>query len=154
MIDAFEATSGAPKDMDASNAGPFNSTSLPKDIGDYLNLVAELEIGASQGVWPGRPPRFRGTRSEGMDYVIVTDADGSHHATNGMVAMSVLPEHAEPNSVLSQARLFKRVAMRNAMTPAVQVTTWLVGDIDGVKCYVKQDRLRLHIVLTRQDLYP
>ena len=28
-----------------------------------------------------------------MDYVIVTDADGSHHATNGMFAMSVLPEH-------------------------------------------------------------
>ena len=40
------------------------------------------------------------------------------------------------------------------MTPAVQVTTWLVGDIDGVKCYVKQDGLRLHIVLTKQDLYP
>jgi hypothetical protein len=50
-VDAFSFTSGAPKDMDAANAGPFNSTSLPKDIGDYLNLVAELEIGASQGIW-------------------------------------------------------------------------------------------------------
>jgi hypothetical protein len=53
MLDAFGATVGAPKDMDAANAGPFNSTGLPKDIGDYLNLVAELEIGATQGVWPG-----------------------------------------------------------------------------------------------------
>jgi hypothetical protein len=53
MVDAFGATVGAPQDMDATNAGPFNSTGLPKDIGDYLNLVAELEIGASQGVWPG-----------------------------------------------------------------------------------------------------
>ena len=28
MIDAFGATVGAPKDMDAANAGPFNSTGL------------------------------------------------------------------------------------------------------------------------------
>ena len=58
MIDAFGATVGAPKDMDAANAGPFNSTGLPKDIADYLHLVAELEIGASQGVWPGETATF------------------------------------------------------------------------------------------------
>lgn len=58
MIDAFGATVGAPKDMDSANAGPFNSTGLPKDIGDYLHLVAELEIGASQGVWPGETATF------------------------------------------------------------------------------------------------
>jgi hypothetical protein len=59
-IDAFTYTSGAPKDMDAANPGPFTPTSggtpagsVPKEIGDFLNLVAELEIGASQGVWPG-----------------------------------------------------------------------------------------------------
>jgi hypothetical protein len=89
-----------------------------------------------------------------MDYMIVTDPDGSHHATNGMVGMSVLPELAQPNSSLSQARLFKRCAMKNAMTPAVHMTTWLVGEIDGVRCYVKQDGVQLHIVMTRQDLYP
>lgn len=89
-----------------------------------------------------------------MDYVIVTDPDGSHHATNGAVSMSVLPERAQPNSALSQAKLFKRCAMKNAMTPAMQLTTWLVGELDGVKCYVKEDGLRLHIIVTRQELYP
>jgi hypothetical protein len=60
--DAFTYTSGAPKDMDSANAGPFTPTSggtpagsVPKEIGDFLNLVAELEVGASQGVWPGEP---------------------------------------------------------------------------------------------------
>jgi hypothetical protein len=58
MIDAFGATSGSPKDMDAANTGPFLSGGLPKDIGDYLHLVAELEIGASQGIWPGETATF------------------------------------------------------------------------------------------------
>jgi hypothetical protein len=58
MIDAFGATAGAPKDLDAVNAGPFNSAGLPKNIGDFLNLVAELEIGSTQGVWPGETGTF------------------------------------------------------------------------------------------------
>lgn len=50
MVDAFGLVSGSPGDMDATNAGPFDSTGLPKDIGDYLNLVMEVETTASQGV--------------------------------------------------------------------------------------------------------
>lgn len=53
MADFFALTSGSPGDMDATNTGPFDATGLPKDIGDYLNLVAELETTASQGIWPG-----------------------------------------------------------------------------------------------------
>jgi len=49
MADAFGLTSGSPGDMDGNNAGPFDSTSLPKDIGDYLELVMEVETTASQG---------------------------------------------------------------------------------------------------------
>ena len=89
-----------------------------------------------------------------MSFAIVTDPDGSHHASNGVVGMSVLPERAHPNCFASSAKLFKRCAMRNAMTPQVHVTEWLVGELDGVRCYVRQDGLRLNIVLTRQDLYP
>ena len=53
MLDMFGFTSGAPKDMDAANAGPFDSTGVPKDIGDFLNLVFEVEPTSSQGVAPG-----------------------------------------------------------------------------------------------------
>lgn len=50
MVDWFGATSGSPADMDATNTGPFDSTGVPKDIGDFLNLVMEVEATASQGV--------------------------------------------------------------------------------------------------------
>lgn len=58
MLDWFGFTSGSPKDLDSANTGPFDDTSVPKDIGDYLNLVAELETTASQGVWPGETATF------------------------------------------------------------------------------------------------
>lgn len=50
MTNLFSATSGSPIDMDATNTGPFDSSSLPKYIGDYLVLVAEVEIGTTQGL--------------------------------------------------------------------------------------------------------
>lgn len=46
MADLFGATSGTPIDMDATNTGPFTGTG---DIGDYLNMVMEVETGATQG---------------------------------------------------------------------------------------------------------
>ena len=50
MTNAFTYTSVAPLDMDDLNTGPFDSTSLPKHIGNYLVQVLEIEIGATQGV--------------------------------------------------------------------------------------------------------
>ena len=50
MVNAFSYTSGSPLDMDDLNTGPFDSTGLPKDFGNYLISVMEVEIGASQGV--------------------------------------------------------------------------------------------------------
>lgn len=52
MTNFFTLTSGAPGDIDAINTGPFDSSGLPKDIGDYVNLVMEVETTASQGVTP------------------------------------------------------------------------------------------------------
>jgi hypothetical protein len=91
-----------------------------------------------------------------MDYLIITDPDGSHHATNGRIGMSVLPDKLTPNLFRpGQAKLFKRCAYKNAMTPAVEQVTWLVGELDGVKCYVKYEPSgMLHIVMTRQEMYP
>lgn len=45
--DAFGYTSGSPLSL---GAGPYDSTGLPKDIGSYLCLVAEVEIGAAAGL--------------------------------------------------------------------------------------------------------
>ena len=50
MADMFGFTSGSPLDMDDLNAGPFDATGVPKDIGNYLVLVMEVEIGTTQGV--------------------------------------------------------------------------------------------------------
>ena len=50
FVNAFGYTSGAPLDIDAINTGPFDSTGVPKDIGDYVIAVMEVETGASQGV--------------------------------------------------------------------------------------------------------
>ena len=41
--------------MDDLNTGPFDSSSLPKDFGNYLVAVMEIEIGASQGVKASEP---------------------------------------------------------------------------------------------------
>lgn len=46
MTDFFTSSSGSPIDMDGVNTGPFTATG---DIGDYLNLVMEIEPTASPG---------------------------------------------------------------------------------------------------------
>lgn len=50
FVDAFTYTSGSPLDIDALNTGPFDSTGVPKAIGDYCYLCMEVETTASQGV--------------------------------------------------------------------------------------------------------
>lgn len=50
MTNAFTYTSGAPLNVSAINTGPYNSTGLPKDIGDYLISVLQVTTAASQGV--------------------------------------------------------------------------------------------------------
>lgn len=58
MTNAFNYTSGAPLDMDDLNTGPFDSSGLPKDIGNYLVAVMEVETTASQGVKPAESISF------------------------------------------------------------------------------------------------
>lgn len=50
FINAFLYTSISPLDLNSINSGPFDNSSLPKDVGDYLIAVAEVEPTASQGV--------------------------------------------------------------------------------------------------------
>jgi len=58
MIDWFGTNSGASADMDAINTGPTSSGGEPKDIGDYLNLVMEVEPGATQGILTAETATF------------------------------------------------------------------------------------------------
>lgn len=50
MSDMFGYTSGSPLDMDDLNTGPFDSSGLPKDIGNYLVMVMEVEPATTQGL--------------------------------------------------------------------------------------------------------
>ncbi len=50
FVDGFSYVSGAPLNLSAINTGPYDSTGLPKDIGDYLIAVLEAEITATQGI--------------------------------------------------------------------------------------------------------
>ena len=81
----------------------------------------------------------------GAEWQIVVAEDG-HMATNGSVTLSVLRD--------GQIRMFKRNAMKHAMTPQVQMVSWLVGELDGVKVYVQEQPMQLNIIMTRQELYP
>jgi len=58
MVDMFTYTAGAPLDMDDLAAGPFDASGVPKDIGNYLVLVMEVEIGTAQGVKPAETLTF------------------------------------------------------------------------------------------------
>ncbi len=50
MTDFFASSSGSPIDLDGINTGPFTDGSPAEEIGDFLELVMEVEPGASQGV--------------------------------------------------------------------------------------------------------
>lgn len=50
FVNAFTYTSESPLDLDSVNTGPFDNSGLPKDIGDYLIAVAEVEPTAVQGL--------------------------------------------------------------------------------------------------------
>jgi len=78
----------------------------------------------------------------------ILGADGeTQHASNGRVSLTLHPDGAG-------AKLRKRNAIKNACTPEARREQWLYGELDGVRCYVRDDDDRIHIVMTRQDLYP
>lgn len=56
MLDFFATASGTPIDMDAGDSGPHTPTG---QFADYLNLVMEVETGATQGATPTEPLTFR-----------------------------------------------------------------------------------------------
>ena len=90
-------------------------------------------------IW--RQPRRTGTNDP--DYVLDTEP-GQLHGSNGRLSMSVL----------GNGRMFKRRAIKGAGSPAAKHLTWLVGHLDGVKCYVMTLDSGMHVILTREELIP
>lgn len=80
-----------------------------------------------------------------IDWAIQQDAEtGAWHAG------SDTPLGA---SVMDGGRLF----MRRAAQPNGEIgefSRWLVLELDGVRCYVVSRGGRVHLLMTREDLYP
>ena len=77
----------------------------------------------------------------------ITGRDGeAQTAGNGRVAMTLYPDGA--------SRMRKRNAIKNACTPRARKVQWLFGELDGVRCYVRDEGGLVSIVMTKQDMYP
>ena len=78
----------------------------------------------------------------------ILGADGEEqHATNGRVSLTLQAGGAA-------GRLRKRNAIKKACTPQARREQWLYGELEGVRCYVRDEDGKVHIVMTKQDLYP
>ena len=79
------------------------------------------------------------------DYEIAKQDDGTHIASNGAVSLSVP----------SDGRIFKRRAIKRALSDKPEQVTWLVGEYRDVRIYAIDDELGgVHLVLTGEDLLP
>ena len=77
------------------------------------------------------------------EFNIVKGDAGDWHASNSSIAMTV-----------QGGRLFKRNAIKQAGSPGAFKVQWLVGELDGVRVYVKDTGEAVHLIMTKADLYP
>ena len=85
--------------------------------------------------------------ARGSAEFVIAGADGAEQSgSNGRVTLTVLPD--------GPSRLRKRNAIKNACTAAAHKVQWLYGELEGVRAYVHDDGRYVHVVLTKQDLYP
>ncbi len=69
-------------------------------------------------------------------------------AANGYAGLTILAD-GQPS------RLFMRRAIKNALGANSPQIAWLVGELEGVRCYLaRMASGRVSVVLTRRDLYP
>ena len=81
------------------------------------------------------------------DFTILCADGAQQHATNGRVSLTLQAQGGA-------GRLRKRNAIKNACTPRARREQWLYGELEGVRCYVRDEDGKVHIVMTKQDLYP
>jgi len=76
---------------------------------------------------------------------IKTLEDGSIQAIAPTMQLLVIPSEG------SKHRAFNRNGLqRNLKTGKTTHIRWLVGELDGVRCYIQDNQ----IILTKRDLYP
>ncbi len=77
----------------------------------------------------------------------IEGADGTEqHGSNGRVCLTVLPD--------GPSRMRKRNAIKQACTAEAHRVQWLYGELDGVRAYLHDDGACVHVILSKQDLYP
>jgi hypothetical protein len=106
-----------------------------------------------EGLQPWRARRAAG--SVDVDYLLDLGDPQQKHASNGAVAMSVLDSTAgNGGEAAASSRLFKRRAIKGIGGSGQYEVMWLVGELDGVRCYTVHVNGLTHVILTREDLYP
>lgn len=108
-----------------------------------------------------------------MVHEISTDAEGNRHGTDGTLAAKLSAALTTAQEALANLQatidtlnstagvvtvsllgpsgtMFKRRAVKNAMTENASEVCWLVAELSGVKVYQNGN----HIVVTEQDMYP
>lgn len=70
----------------------------------------------------------------------IVDTGASRVASNGVQTLTLQGE----------GRVFRRRAVKAVGTEAARRVEWVVGELDGVRCYFDGQ----HVVLTREDLRP
>ncbi len=81
----------------------------------------------------------------------IAGADGAEqHGSNGRVTLTVCPDGPRDGP----SRMRKRNAIKNACTAQARKVQWLYGELDGVRAYLHDDGIRVHVILTKRDLYP
>jgi hypothetical protein len=107
------------------------------------------EDGLTEVQYPGlqEDERIIGHKPPDHEFEIVGWDGQKQVASNGsLVSMSLYPDGV--------SRMRKRNAIKNALAPDAHRVQWLYGELDGVRCYVREEGGKVHIVMTKQDLYP
>jgi hypothetical protein len=88
-------------------------------------------------VQPQPTPR---ERAPWIDFEFTTDADGTKHAVNPYLAVSVLPD--------GEARLFHRRELKPFAAGGAVTRSALVAELDGVRVFI----VGANIIVTKQNL--
>jgi hypothetical protein len=105
--------------------------------------------GLTEVQYPGllEGERVLGHKPPEHEFTIFGNDGEQQIASNGsLVSMSVFPD--------GESRMRKRNAIKDAIGPNAHRIQWLYAELDGVRTYVREEGGRVHIVMTKQDLYP
>lgn len=81
------------------------------------------------------------------DDFVITGADGETQiGSNGRVVITLAPDGA--------SSMRKRIGIKSACSASARRVEWLFAELDGVRCYVRDTGSVMHLLMTREDMYP